>query len=741
MKRIVFLSTMVVLLTAVQAKPVDPTMAVQVARRYLSQAELTVTALPEMYLVAPADGKGFVLVAADDCVRPVLAYSPTETFVVENMPAHVADWIDGYRINIAALRAAGVSQAPSVAAEWEEVPPRALATDSVAPMLTTQWRQSWPYNIYCPYDTAQDVYAVVGCVATAMVQVMKYWNHPTVGWGSTSYTHPVYGTLSANFGATTYHWDLMPDQLDWTSDSAEIDAVARVSYHAGVAVNMNYSPNSSGAQVLSYGDPNYASAENAFRTYFRYSPMMRGVYKSNYSDSEWDSLLLYELQRSRPVYYAGYHDYSGHAFVLDGYDGNGKFHINWGWGGYCDGYYAIDSLAPSPGGTGGNATSTYNEGNVAIIGLMPSVLADDGIAVVDMEAPADQGYIDGNGNYVAYVDTINVAARAAEGYRFVRWSNTGSQVNPLRFVATGNLVDTAEYEAIGGDTIGFSGDYFASAWHDDYGATTEWGMRLPASMRAPMRKLSAVQLFVYQQDLYTLRIYLGDSINDAGLVYEEDLVRDFSGSLNQWHTFELATPVPIPEGSTVWITFSCFGGGYPAAQSYYSGNSNASWYHLPQGWVPYDDHGVYASWMIRAVLEERTCYVDIKNVGLCDESTFYGEGYYNIGETAIVGVGDEFFTNWQDINTTDNPITFTVTQDTTFYAYCRCAGIVDADLDGLKVRFENRTVMVDAPEGAEVYYYDLQGRLLAKGRRFEAPQVGVYVIKVDGMLPRRIIII
>lgn len=725
-----------------QAKPVDYSVLLRVAQQVLQRndvVDVTPSTYTECKLFAGADGRGFALIAADDCVRPVLAYSRDGYFPTENMPAHVSAWIDGYRREIASLCEAGAIPSAQVTAEWSAGgrPAVKSSEDSVEPLLTTRWNQAPIYNDLCPYDQEYENLSVTGCAATAMAQVMKYWNHPVTGWGSYSYIQPGMGTLSANFGATTYQWNHMPNYLSMLSDSIEKAAVAELMYHCGVSIQMNYSAASSGAYVIT--DASYPSVENAFLKYFKYSPMLRGLFKQSYSDSEWDDLLRFEIYNGRPVLYAGYDTAGGHAFVLDGYSPDGMFHVNWGWGGWCDGYYTTDSLSPGASGIGGNATHSYNLGNHALFGVSPLVQTSDSVAIVNMAIDTNVGYIDGNGNYSINVDTAEVVARALDGYRFVRWFYNGSTKNPITFMAHGDLADSAIYAPIVGDTIGFCDKNMSSAWHDDYGNTTEWGIRIPASVRQPMRRLTAVQLYVYQQDLYTMRIFIGDSIESAEMVYEENIMRDFSGMLNQWHTFELASPIAIPEGSTVWVTFSCMGGGHPATQSFYSGNSNGSWYKLPQGWAPYDRHGLYATWMIQAIMEERPYYVDIKNVGLCDESSFSGEGYYNEGEVVTVSVGDQHFLYWDGISVADSAITFTVTGDTTFYAYCRNTGIVDVDADGVRIVVEYRTVTVEVADDVEVAFYDMQGRCLATGRRFVAPARGVYMAQIGGKSHKLII--
>ena len=219
-----------------------------------------------------ADGGGFVLVAADDCARPVLGYSLTGSFRIEDMPANVRSWLEDYGREIGKAKDVKQgSRGDAIAAEWRQlsagVAPEQPLTTAVSPMLTTTWDQSPLYNDMCPYDYVYGQRVVTGCVATATAQIMKYWNHPATGYGSHSYLaqndHINYGVLSANFGATSYAWDIMPNALTVASSQAEHDAVALLMLHVGIAVEMHYnvsSQNGSGAYNHSDYYPSSMSA-------------------------------------------------------------------------------------------------------------------------------------------------------------------------------------------------------------------------------------------------------------------------------------------------------------------------------------------------------------------------------------------------------------------------------------------------------------------------------------------------
>ena len=185
------------------AKPVDVSTAARVATQVLKKEVVDATPkhFTECYLFVGADGKGFALVAADDCVRPLLAYSMDGAFDPGQMPDGVSAWIDGYQRETAAVVAAGIAPSAKVQAMWKGAL-GAKNGNSVAPLMTTRWGQAPYYNQYSPYDSIDSTRCPTGCVATAMAQIMRYWEYPAIGWGSHTYSHPRYGTLSATFDTT-----------------------------------------------------------------------------------------------------------------------------------------------------------------------------------------------------------------------------------------------------------------------------------------------------------------------------------------------------------------------------------------------------------------------------------------------------------------------------------------------------------------------------------------------------------
>ena len=361
------------------ASPVTLQTAQQVAETFwhnnlpagsgLADAKATLvegTGFSQLYIFDMGSGAGFVIVSADDCAYPILGYSMKNP--AGELGANIRFWLNQYEQEIAYLVEQETPANDYIAAQWRTLldgtwqPPK--STLSVSPMLTTQWNQSPYYNNYCPTGTP------AGCTAIAVAQVMKFWNHPAIGTGSHSYACGSYGTLSANYGATTYDWTNMPNRLSASSSSTQVNAVATLCYHVGVAMNMEYAPSGSGAPLL--GGANSYCAKNALVNYFGYRSTLQGVYKSSYTDAQWVQLLKDDLDAGHPIPYAGFDSEAGHAFVFHGYNSSSQFYVNWGWGGSYDGYFSMGALNPAGGGTGTNGSNTFNINNQAIIGVQPS---------------------------------------------------------------------------------------------------------------------------------------------------------------------------------------------------------------------------------------------------------------------------------------------------------------------------------------------------------------------------------
>jgi len=325
---------------------------------------------PLIYIFNANETEGFIIVAGDDRVIPILGYSSKGAFDIVNIPPALQKFIDGYKSQILFAQQNELAATPDIEEQWYNlqnntfIPQRSLT--AVTPLISTKWNQSPYVNDLCPYNYFYFQHTVTGCVATAMAQIMKYWNYPAQGTGFHSYNCPDYGTQTANFAATTYNWTAMPNIVNSAND-----AVATLMYHCGVSVEMNYGVNSSGAYVIYDGGVHPYCAENAYKTYFGYDPnTLQGLKRENYTDDAWKGLLKTDLNNGRPIQYAGFGSGGGHTFVCDGYDNSDYFHMNWGWGGSSDGYFELNALNPGSTGTGGG-TGGYNSGQQAVIGIVP----------------------------------------------------------------------------------------------------------------------------------------------------------------------------------------------------------------------------------------------------------------------------------------------------------------------------------------------------------------------------------
>lgn len=311
-----------------------------------------------VYYIFTFEGNGFVIVSADDVVEPILGYSPDNNYDPDNVSPEFSFWMSTYSDRIIYHRQHKSVASSEIKDKWDYLATTNIhnikSTNSksgVDPLLSCNWNQSTYYNAHCPVDPdGPDGHVYSGCVATAMAMVMYYYRYPYQGQGSHGYNSN-YGYLHVDFSSQTYNWNAMLNSI-----STYNDEMAKLQYHCGVAVNMNYSPNGSGAQST--------RAANALKNYFGYSSSTQLVYKDDYSNTQWQNLLKQNLDAKRPMYYHGFGQSGGHAFVCDGYQNSDYFHFNWGWGGSANGYFYLNNLNP------GGSTFTYGQG--AIINIYPN---------------------------------------------------------------------------------------------------------------------------------------------------------------------------------------------------------------------------------------------------------------------------------------------------------------------------------------------------------------------------------
>lgn len=297
-----------------------------------------------LYYIFNTSNGGFVIIAADDIFHPVIGYSFESIYSENNPSPEFTFWMEHYKQEIISDVSMKLSATPDISAEWNRysVKPENFTrvksgTKDVAPLMTSTWDQGCCYNTLCPYDataTNSCSHAYTGCVATSMAQVMYYWRYPATGQGSHSYTPwgSGYPVQSASFGTTTYNWNGMTDACSGTNND-----IATLSYHCGVAVDMNYGPNGSSA--------NTGDWTSSLPSYFKYSSNINEASKDMYSNSTWEGMVRTQLDAGQPVVYTGYDpSASGHAWVCDGYQGTSSFHMNWGWSGIYDGYFTLAAL-------------------------------------------------------------------------------------------------------------------------------------------------------------------------------------------------------------------------------------------------------------------------------------------------------------------------------------------------------------------------------------------------------------
>ena len=294
--------------------------------------------------------QGYVIVSGDDEMTELVGYAENGFFDAENVPPQMQLWLDGYAEYVAAVQS-GKAKARKI-----------LLSDSpsvvVEPLVTTKWNQDAPFNNFAPEytdDNNNTQRCATGCAATAMAQIMKFHNWPEQGVGHYSYEHQSFGTISSNFSEHVYDWTNMIDRYNnGEYSSVQADAVALLMKDCGVSLNMNYGP-VSGASIYSYTP--------AFKNYFRYTS--RTVNRSGCETAEFTKIITDELQEGRPIIYCGTGEDGGHAFVVDGYDTNYFLHVNWGWGGYSDGYFDMNYMDPTGLGIGGGSGAfKWNQGIV-----------------------------------------------------------------------------------------------------------------------------------------------------------------------------------------------------------------------------------------------------------------------------------------------------------------------------------------------------------------------------------------
>ena len=425
MKKSLLLTLLLAAFFVVGANPVDVDTAKETGKTFLetstnvrsvSSLELVLT-----YHIARGDAafyvfnteNSFVIVAADDCANPILAYSDEGSFDLDNMPIQFQEYLESFVEQIEYGIVNNISY---------EKQANLSPKTGVNPLLSSLWGGGTYYNSMCPEDPSSSSggHAMTGCVATAMGQLMYYHKKPVTGNGSHSYKPSGYPTQTANFGATTYDWAHMTDKLDANSTADEISAIATLLWHCGVATNMNYGVSSSSTSSQQY-------VPNALLNYFRYSSDLSYAYRRDFDDAVWLARVEASLDLRYPVYYIGNSvsstgNIDGHAFICDGYDANEMLHMNWGWNGNNNCYVAVDVV------NGGNYQFKFD--NYAIFNVHPD--GDAPLTHTVSAIPNNTTYgtaaVSGTGNF-ANGASATITATANDGYIFNYWSENGGVVS------------------------------------------------------------------------------------------------------------------------------------------------------------------------------------------------------------------------------------------------------------------------------------------------------------------------
>ena len=332
---------------------------IRLARRQprLLQAEGLAAAY---YVFNVGSDEGFVIASGDDRTPAILGYSDHGIFDVTRLPSNVRQWLDGY-----ARQMEWLDSAPQEQATARSQAPTVKIT--IGPLLSTQWNQDQPYNLSCPNN------CMTGCVATAMAQILYYHAQQTgepaelqesiADYTTSSYGYKVTGVEKG----TAILWDeMLPDYANSsTVDDVKKKAVADLMFYCGASVNMDYSTGASEASSR--------NVPSALTRYFGYDKGIHIVSREKWSQTEWNNMIYNELKENRPVFYDGSSSDGGHAFIVDGFDGEELFHINWGWGGFCDGYFLLSIANPiDHSGIGaGSGEDGYTIDQEAILGAQP----------------------------------------------------------------------------------------------------------------------------------------------------------------------------------------------------------------------------------------------------------------------------------------------------------------------------------------------------------------------------------
>ena len=678
MKKLTITIALTTLLSlSVFAHPVDVKTAQKVATTFLNNngaksTQLTdlskAASFPNLYIFSTENS--FVVMSADDCVRPILGYSLTGKFVAENMPTNLRGWLQGYNDEIQFAIDSKAKATAETAKQWKDLmdgnTKAGKATTIVGPLVQTTWNQNAPYNNLCPQK--DNTRTVTGCVATAMAQVMKYWNYPTRGIGSNSYSWNGQ-TLSVDFGTTTYNWSNMND----LSTDAGKEAVATLMYHCGVSVNMNYNTSGNGGSSAST-----YNVMNALQTYFSYAPFMRYKSKDDYGDELWIDMLKKELNDGRPLQYRGSDagGNGGHSFVCDGYDSDDNFHFNWGWGSYCDGFYSVNDMEPGVGGIG-SGNGVYTVGQAAIFGIEPISSLD----APTLSASVSEGHInltwsaiDDAVSYDLYKNDVKIGTGITEtNYSdsevtfgsyysyYVRAVSNENRSNPSNTVTelyfyrslmptnlsatytnSNSILNWTGLEENQSLELHYAIEPNYSGWNADEGTPgTYWGQRYPAASIAHFAdmEISKISCYLHFASNYTLYAFNGE-VAETDKLCERSYSKANEGM--EWIDFNFDTPLQIDCSKDLWVVLYNKDPDalHPALSGYYSGDNDSE-----------------VKYLASTMEDLPTNICDIQDISWLFVTTLTDGTYtYNLYDNSVSVANDIAATSYSVANPTTNSI-------------------------------------------------------------------------------------
>lgn len=427
------------------AAPRSRQQARQIASQLLEQPK-AVSVGTSLYIYNNEEKPGFAIVSNSDLTRPVIGYSETGTIDPNNMPENLRNWL------------LWVDQAT----QWLEIHPECQLTESqmaatqpILPLLgNIAWGQGAPFNNLCPNGSP------VGCVATATAQCAYYHRYPTTGVGS--HTNENNKNQTVNYDATTYNYDLMFDHYVRSASytDAQLNEVAKLSYHCGVMSDMKYGTEQSGTTMIQL---RRGLVEN-----FNYDPYCELIYRASHSYEEWQYYLQSELSASRPVIFAGNcnNGTEGHCFVIDGVNNEGLYHVNWGWDGSYNGYYDIAVLNPEGVSTGASISDDgFCTDQSILIQLAPKGKLSNPVYYTSISAPTGVFSIANTSVALGGSTTFTIT----NAYNYSKTAIKGKF--GLAFVQNGAIVSSVPYNYNATEVGGMSGSSVYGGTYKDMSIT------------------------------------------------------------------------------------------------------------------------------------------------------------------------------------------------------------------------------------------------------------------------------